>query len=71
MSYNDLGQFSPSNLRHGWTKQAVECYNLNGECDFCKIPRMMSKQCQMKATVLELFKKYGRPTSENTRGNYR
>lgn len=71
MKTNDLGRYSKRNLYGGWSKQAADCFNIDCECSLCDIPRKMeSQKCQMKATVLELFKKYGRPTSENTKGVY-
>lgn len=69
MSYNEIGKYSTANLR-GWSIQAAECFNINCECIMCKVPRIMDSKCEMKATVLELYKRFGRPTSENTKREY-
>lgn len=68
MERNELGGFCESNLR-GWSLQAVECYRIGSMCEFCDIPKKMTSQkCQMKATVLELTKLFGRPNADNTKG---
>ena len=68
MSHNDLGAFSNNNLAGGWTPQAVECWSIDCVCARCTIQKMMpSTKCQMKATVIELVKKYGNPNKENTK----
>ena len=43
-----------------WTQQAIECYLLGGVCSKCNVPL---KDCQMKYTVIELVRLYGKPIS--------
>ena len=63
MPYNDLGFCKGSNIRR-WTKQAAECF-LNGMiCTKCTIPEDLKEGCRMKACVLELVKKFGKPNEE-------
>lgn len=58
---NALGQFSKSTVQY-WTKAAIDCYNSKFNCLFCRYYYAIESQpCQMKAAVLELFKKYGEP----------
>ena len=67
MGHNELGQYSTMNLR-GWSSSAVECYDRQFDCLHCPVYYLLQSQpCQMKAAVLELYKKYGEPTRENTR----
>lgn len=69
-SFNDLGRYAPSSLRY-WTKTAVECYKSHFNCLDCPTYYLMESQpCQMKAAVLELFKKHGEPTEETVRRSY-
>ena len=68
--YNELGKFAPSCLR-SWSSSAVECYNSKFDCLHCPVYYLMeSQECQMKAAVLELYKKFGEPTAENIRRSY-
>lgn len=69
-SCNELGKFAPSALRY-WTATAVECYDSNFDCLHCRCYYLVeSQECQMKAAVLELYRKFGEPTAENVRRNY-
>ena len=67
-SCNELGNYAPSALRY-WTATAVECYNSNFDCLSCSV-HLESQPCQMKAAVLELYRKFGEPTAENIRRSY-
>jgi hypothetical protein len=61
MEKNFLGYFSPDNTDR-WTYSAVYCYKIGGNCDNCKIFNLIkSQKCQMKACVLELIRKLGKP----------
>lgn len=44
-----------------WTKTAIECYKLDGDCSKCSIPKLISEKCQMKITIVALLKIYGEP----------
>lgn len=69
-SFNELGHYAPSALKY-WTATAVECYNSCFDCLHCNCYWLMTSQpCQMKAAVLELYRKFGLPNSQNTRRNY-
>lgn len=62
--YNNLGIVTENNLLR-WTRQAVECYERGCVCEGCSIKKETSiKNCKMKACVLELAKKFGKPESE-------
>jgi hypothetical protein len=58
---NELGNFANSMIH--WTVQAVECYRNGCICRNCDV-KIKSQKCQMKAAVLELFKKFGKPKEE-------
>ena len=60
MPYNDLGYFIYRNLR-AWSKSAIECYKNNLMCNLCSLPEDLKPKCKMKATVIELYKKFGKP----------
>ncbi|MBR2526567.1 hypothetical protein IKE67_08905 [bacterium] len=64
LGFNELGNYAPSNIRY-WTKGAIECYKSKFDCLHCKTYYIMeSGVCQMKATVLELYKKFGEPKED-------
>ena len=63
MPYNALGFYLSSNLSH-WSKSAIECYKDNLMCSLCSLPEDLKPKCKMKATVIELYKKYGKPNIE-------
>lgn len=54
-----------------WTPAAIECYKSGCNCATCKIIKGLEtvtpKNCNMKAAVLWLVKKYGRPSITNKR----
>lgn len=58
--YNSLGKTVTARY---WTTDAINCYNRGCICIDCPILKMVKSldKCQMKATVLELVKKYGKP----------
>lgn len=61
---NSLGAFAPSNVQN-WTEEAVKCYESKFDCLNCNnYYLLISQPCQMKAAVIELFKKYGKPKKE-------
>ena len=43
-----------------WTKSAVECLNNHCTCSICPLSGIVYN-CKMKSTVLELYKKLGKP----------
>ena len=61
---NELGFFDSGGVVR-WTAQAIQCYKNGGVCAKCEIPKITNiKSCKMKACVLELVKRYGKPESE-------
>jgi len=47
-----------------WTKSALECYYLEGDCYRCKLAdelETIPEQCKMKESIKWLIKKYGYP----------
>lgn len=67
---NDLGDFAPSCIRY-WTEQATQCAKSRFNCMNCKVYYIMESQpCQMKAAVLELFKRFGKPKNEVVKGSF-
>lgn len=58
MKINDLGKTAS---QRRWTRQATLCYYLGSNCSKCDIPKDIIPQCQMKATILELVKEFGKP----------
>jgi len=55
---NILGKYG--DVRN-WSKDAIFCYNRNCRCGGCYLYNLTSGKCKMKASVLELFKKFGAP----------
>ena len=45
-----------------WTKSAVECYLIGGQCQICPVYKIIKDKCKMKGTVLMLVRKLGKPT---------
>lgn len=63
MPENELGYVNKSNLRR-WTNQAKDCY-LNGlDCSICTLDKDLKARCRMKPVVLELVKKFGKPSGK-------
>ncbi len=61
--YNDLGKF----VFHGehWSKAGVECYLRSCRCEGCFYNQFENyPKCQMKASVLEMVKRLGKPSTE-------
>lgn len=49
-------------MKDSWTKSAIECYLLSGNCDKCSTRRIIeSSECHMYATVKNLLKNLGKP----------
>ena len=47
-----------------WTISAVQCYMLGCQCLKCNIPDLLESKCLMKKAVMELVRKFGKPTQE-------
>lgn len=68
-SYFDYDIFTPQNngifsdsIMQNWTQQAIECYNLCGDCSRCSIRKAnYSFVCQMSKVVNMLLKTLGAP----------
>lgn len=57
---------NPNHMPYTWSVSAVDCYELGCNCSKCNIiPQDMKKECQMKETVLELVRRYGKPERTN------
>lgn len=55
-------------LTRRWTRTAIDCYSIGCNCKKCIIPEIMTSQkCQMKKTVIELVKKFGKPEKINSK----
>ena len=58
---NPLGRYTEQGLK-AWTDEAIECYESKFDCLHCANYYLMTSQpCQMKAVVIELFKRHGEP----------
>lgn len=53
----------PHTLRR-WTQTAIDCYLIGCDCSKCKLKKILTIDCQMKQTVIELVKKFGAPHIE-------
>ena len=54
-----------SSIMQNWTKQAVECYEINSECSRCSLKAgNYSFVCQMPKIIKALLKAYGPPQNE-------
>lgn len=60
----------PARVAEKWTPTAIDCYKLGCNCSKCHINMIMETQCYMKAVVVELVKKLGRPTARKYRDNF-
>ena len=59
------GEISDSILQN-WTQQAIECYNLKGNCKKCSIAMgNYSFVCQMPKVVESLIQTIGKPDCTN------
>lgn len=62
------GEISDS-IMQNWTKQAVECYEINSDCARCSLNAgNYSFECQMPKIIKALLKAYGPP--QNNYENY-
>jgi hypothetical protein len=43
-----------------WTRSAIDCLNNHCICENCHLKDIVHN-CRMKRTVLELYRRYGRP----------
>lgn len=50
-----------------WTEAAVDCYKRGCVCQGCLIYEQIGKDCRMKASVLELVRKLGKPPERITK----
>lgn len=57
-------KYRPRNREYIWTQQAIECYERGCNCDGCYIKEVLETRCVMKAAVIELVRRYGKPTHE-------
>lgn len=48
-----------------WTRTAQECYERGCVCEGCLVYEQIGKDCRMKAAVLELVRKFGKPPKKN------
>lgn len=44
-----------------WTRSAIECYERGCVCSGCLVYEQIGKDCHMKASVIELVRKFGKP----------
>lgn len=66
---NNLQLFYNQSTSIRWTKSAIECYERQMKCKGCFYHETYFKhgnykKCQMKATVMELYRRFGKPTEE-------
>lgn len=53
-----------------WTRQALDCYKINSNCDICPITKAgYSFKCQMKKIVNILLKTQGLPDEKEILGS--
>ena len=58
------GELSDSIIQN-WTPQAIECYEIRGECSKCSISKgNYSFICQMPKVVDKLLQEYGEPPTK-------
>lgn len=57
-----------------WTNSSIDCYERGCICEGCIIDKILKnspQKCQMKATVLELVREFGRPANtDNFKRNF-
>lgn len=58
----------PTSVTRRWTRSAEECYELGCMCSRCPLPLIMETPCQMKASVIELVRKFGKPEHIKIKG---
>ncbi len=61
---NDLGKFLPP--KSGWTKEGIYCFKRRCVCEGCRYNGTFEsiKHCQMKASVLEMVRRFGVPIKD-------
>ena len=63
---NNILRYVPKSLIRNWTYEAKECYLRGCNCNKCFVIKYLSSsnkdKCKMKAVVLQLVKKFGKPT---------
>lgn len=59
-NYDDFKEKKQPKIRR-WTKSAIDCYNSGCRCSECEYPKILSSPCQMKKTVFELVRLFGKP----------
>ena len=70
MKINKLGQVPATSSRR-WTPTAIECYKRGCNCKGCFYKDFFmdkTQKCQMKTTVLELVRVFGRPEGAEVKG---
>ncbi len=60
---NNLGVFPPPKT---WTKEGIYCFKRHCVCEGCKYNGTFEsiKHCQMKASVLEMVRRFGVPPKD-------
>ncbi len=63
---NALGIFPPP---RGWSKEGIYCFKRRCVCEGCKYNGTFEsiKHCQMKASVLEMVRRFGIPSKDDSR----
>ena len=54
------------NMRR-WTEAAIYCYERKFNCKGCHFSEMMESKCQMRDTVMALYRKFGKPNTKEGR----
>ena len=58
-------------ISKNWTPTAIDCFSIGCICSKCNLYKLYFKnnifKCQMKQTVIELVRKYGKPILEGAK----
>ena len=62
--------YRPRFIVKQWSLTAAECYEKGCNCKLCYLSTMLETKCEMKKTVSELVKKFGKPDIEKLENEY-
>lgn len=54
----------PNAITEKWTPQAKYCFELKGNCQKCNVHKWLETECVMKYTVIELYRRHGKPPEQ-------
>ena len=47
-----------------WTQSAIDCYNIDCNCEKCFLHQVLNSECKMYEVVSMLIRKFGKPSAD-------